>query len=79
MKIRYPIISGRYQNQVRDYVLLLYPQYFAVIAHNTEQHCGFGSALPPEESHITTGGNLSPVLEPLTYDHDDVGQKKRFN
>jgi len=24
-----------------------YPQYFAVIAHNTEQQCGFGSALPP--------------------------------
>jgi len=33
-----------------------YPQYFAVITHNTEQHCGFGSALPPEESHITPGG-----------------------
>jgi len=24
-----------------------------VIAHNTEQQCGFGFALPPEESHIT--------------------------
>jgi len=24
-----------------------------VIAHNTEQHYGFGSALPPEESLIT--------------------------
>jgi len=23
------------------------PQYFAVIAHNLEQNCGFGSALPP--------------------------------
>jgi len=23
-----------------------------VIAHNTEQHCGFGFALPHEESHI---------------------------
>jgi len=32
-----------------------YPQYFAVIAHNTEQHCGFGSAFPPE-LHITTWG-----------------------
>jgi len=26
---------------------------FPVIAHNIEQHCGFGSALPPEEPHIT--------------------------
>jgi len=30
-----------------------YPQYFAVIAHNTEQHCGFSSALLPEESHVS--------------------------
>jgi len=28
---------------------------FAVIAHNTEQ-CGFGSALTPEEPHITPRG-----------------------
>jgi len=34
-------------------IVSYYPQYFAVIAHNTEQHCGFGSALLPEESHIT--------------------------
>jgi len=27
-----------------------------VIAHNIEQHCGFGSALPPEGLHITPGG-----------------------
>jgi len=27
--------------------------YFAVIAHNTKQQCGFGFALPPEELHIT--------------------------
>jgi len=26
------------------------------IAHNTEQHCGFCSTLPPEELHITPGG-----------------------
>jgi len=26
---------------------------FPVIAHNSEQHSGFGSALPPEELHIT--------------------------
>jgi len=37
---------------------------FPVIAHNTEQHFGFGSALPPEP-HITPGGNLPPVWEPL--------------
>jgi len=28
---------------------------FADVAHKTEQQCGFGSALPPEESHITPG------------------------
>jgi len=33
-----------------------------MIAHNTEQQCGFGFALPPEESHITPGGNLPPAL-----------------
>jgi len=29
---------------------------FLVIAHNTEQHCSFSSALLPEEPHITPGG-----------------------
>jgi len=34
-----------------------------VIAHNTEQHCGFASALPPEESHIIfPGGVIYPTL-----------------
>jgi len=33
-----------------------YPQYFAVITHNIEQNCGFGSALPLEELHIILGG-----------------------
>jgi len=28
---------------------------FPVISHNTEQHCGFVSSLPPEEPHITPG------------------------
>jgi len=37
-------------------IIAYYPQYFTVIAHNTEQHCGFGFALPPEESPITPGG-----------------------
>jgi len=41
-----------------------YPQYCTVIAHNVE-HCGFGSTLPLEESHITPGDNLPPVWEPL--------------
>ena len=40
---------------------------FAVIAHNTEQHCGFGSALPPQKPHITPGGQFTPVWEPLLY------------
>jgi len=31
-------------------------QYFAVIAHNIEQHCDFGSTLTPKELHITPGG-----------------------
>jgi len=35
-----------------------YPQCFAVIAHNIEQNCDFGSALPPEESDITPGDIL---------------------
>jgi len=42
--------------QIKVVIMSYYPQYFAVIAHNTEQHCGFGSVLPPEESHITPGG-----------------------
>jgi len=44
--------------QIKVAIMSYYPQYFAVIAHNTEQHCGFGSALPPEESHITLTGNF---------------------
>jgi len=35
-----------------------YPQYFVMIAHSREQHCGFGSTLPPEESHFTPEGKL---------------------
>ena len=42
--------------QIKVAIWSYYPQYFAVIAQNIEQNCGFGSALPPEESHITTGG-----------------------
>jgi len=32
-----------------------YPQYFAVIAHNIEQHCCFGSALPPKDRILPPG------------------------
>jgi len=42
--------------QIKVAIMSYYPQYFAVIAHNTEQHCGFGSVLPPEESHIIPRG-----------------------
>jgi len=34
-------------------IVSYYPQYFAKIAHEIEQHCDFRSAVPPEESHIT--------------------------
>jgi len=54
-----------------------YPQYIAVIAHNIEQNCGFDFALPPEKSHITLGGNLALVWEPLaqTYDYSVHGER----
>jgi len=52
--------------QINVAIRSYYPQYFAVIAHNIEQNCGFGSALPLlDESHITPGGILPPVWEPL--------------
>ena len=41
--------------QIKVTIMSYYPQYFAVIAHNTEQHCGFGSALPPK-NRILPGG-----------------------
>ena len=38
-----------------------YPQYFAVIAHNTEQHCAFASALlPPPKNRILPQGVIYP-------------------
>jgi len=54
------ICSNRYPNQDSDYILL--PITLNVLRrekYTTEQHCGFGFALPPEESHITPRGNLS--------------------
>jgi len=46
--------SSHYPNQGSD--CLNYPQYFAVVSHKIELHCGFGSALPQEVSHITPEG-----------------------
>jgi len=37
------------------YAIAHYPQYFAVIAHNIEQHCGFDFAIYHEESYIIPG------------------------
>ena len=34
----------------------------AVIAHHTEQQCGLGFALPPEESRIGGQGNCQPYV-----------------
>jgi len=42
--------------QTKVAIMSYYPQYVAVIAYNTKQSCGFGSALPSEESHIIPGG-----------------------
>ena len=53
--------------QIEVVIRSYHPQYLAVIAHNIEQNCGLGSVLPPEELHITPGGNLPPVWEPLVY------------
>jgi len=39
--------------QIKVVIMSYFPQYFAVIAHNIEQHCGFGSTLTLKESHIT--------------------------
>jgi len=41
--------------QAKAAIMSYYAQYCAVIAHKTEQHCGFGSALLPEELHIALG------------------------
>jgi len=43
--------------QIKVAIMSYYPQYFASVkkatSYNTEQHCGFRSSLPPEESHST--------------------------
>ena len=47
--------------QMKIGIMSYYPQYFAVIAHKTEQR-GFGSAVTPEESHVTPAGLFTPTL-----------------
>jgi len=41
-----------------------YLQYFTVIAHNTEKHCGFSSALPPKDTP-SSGTTELEVVNPL--------------
>ena len=55
-----PVVPKLFQavTQIKVAIMSYYPQYFAVVAHNTEQHCGFGCALPRKKSHITAGDNL---------------------
>ena len=59
--------SSRYPIQGRNYVLL--PSIFCVIKRRQPVYlclyCGFGSALPPKEAHITPGVHLPPLWEPL--------------
>jgi len=38
---------------------------FAVIAHNTEEHCGLVLRYPSKNRILPPGGSLSPVWEPL--------------
>jgi len=45
-------------------IISYYPKYFALIAH-FEQHYGFWFRIASKESHITPGGILHPVWEPL--------------
>jgi len=46
----------------------MWPFMLAVLDHpDLEQHCDFGSALPPKGSHITPGVNLPPVWERLLW------------
>jgi len=44
-------------SQIKVAIIFCFPERFTAKAHDAEQHCGFGSALPLEESHITLGGN----------------------
>jgi len=49
----------RVVTQIKVVIMSYYPQYFAVIAHNIEQHCGFGSALPLK-NRISPPGVIYP-------------------
>jgi len=55
----------RVVTQIKVAITSYYPQYFAVSAHNIEQQCGFGSALPLKNRILPPGGNLPSVWEPL--------------
>jgi len=35
------------------------------IAHNAEQHCDFGSLLPPEKSHITPSLGTTGLMQEM--------------
>ena len=48
--------------QIKVAIISYHLQYFAVIVHNTKEHCGFGSALHPKKSHIIPRGVISPSL-----------------
>ena len=50
-------------SQIKVAIMFYSPQHFTVIAHDAEQHCGFVSALPLEDSHITPGGNWVIYLQ----------------
>jgi len=52
--------SSRYPNQGR--VMFYYSQYFAVVAHNVEQHCGFDSASPRSNTYYPQGVIFTPSL-----------------
>ena len=41
--------------QIKVVIMSYYPQYLAVIAHNIEQHCCIGLALPPEGLPLPKG------------------------
>jgi len=51
--------------QIEVVIRSYHPQYFAVIAHNIEQNCGFGSAFPPKNRILPLGANLPPVWKSL--------------
>jgi len=41
--------------EIKVAITSYYPQYFAVIARNTKQHCDFGVKLPPKNWTLPLG------------------------